>query len=95
MTQDIAGVVLTYLAYILAEFLLGQAVFGLLLKLQQTICPAISTGRFEQQTPSRALGRTRVRLQLIIKPVFPLGTVANPVLGSVGRTSASPEVSKV
>ena len=38
MTQDIAGVVLTYLAYILAEFLLGQAVLGLLLKLQQTIC---------------------------------------------------------
>ena len=38
MTQDTVGVVLTYLAYILAAFCLGQAVLGLLLKLQQTVC---------------------------------------------------------
>ena len=58
-------------------------------------CPAVSMGRFEQQTPSRALGHTIMGLQLIINPVSPLGIVAYPVLGVVGRTSANPEVSKV
>ena len=66
----------------------------------QEVCGDVSvelscSQQFEQQTQSRALGQTRVGLQLIIKPVSPLGTVANPVLGAVGRTSESPEVSKV
>ena len=38
MTQDIIVIVLTYLAHILEGLSLGQAVLGLLLKLQQTIC---------------------------------------------------------
>ena len=39
-------------------------------------CPAVSTDKFEQQTPSRALGRTKVGLQVIIKPVSPPGTLS-------------------
>ena len=69
--------------------------FKKLVGLSVSGCPAVSTGRFEQQTPSRALGRTIVGLQLTMKPVSPLGIVAYPVLGAVGSTSANPDVSKV
>ena len=38
MTQNMIGIVVTYCCYILAGLSLSQAVLGLLLKLQQTIC---------------------------------------------------------
>ena len=38
MTQNVLGVAVTYCCYILAPASLSQAVLGLLLKLQQTVC---------------------------------------------------------
>ena len=38
MSQNTVGIIITYIAFALAAFSLGQAILGLLVKLQKTVC---------------------------------------------------------